>query len=397
VNGQTYYARISAVDLSGNEGGYAQASWSVDTVAPTAPTGVTDSTKNYFTLTTSPYNYWTASTDTVSGVKQYLIRAATGSGSITGLPTMTASTSYQGTGLSLSSATLYKIEVAAEDNAGNISAYAASDGWTAYNCPTNYAWVQKLSTTSTAISSLSGDFCIAKFEMKNNGSGGAVSQAASLPYVNISQADSKTKCTNIGTGYKLASNAHWQATAYMIERNQSNWSSNFWGSGMINRGHSDNAPNSIQAVSDTNNPYSDTGNTSGQVPGGGWEQKRTHTLFGSDEVIWDFAGNAWEWADTIENTSYGVYSFSKDLTGAARIQYGPLDGTDATYVWPYHSPTDNYGLGAGYLQNIPVGGAAVLRSGHFASNGLTGIYTAWTDKANTVTGGNIGFRCVYDP
>src|SRR5450759_3468925 len=76
----------------------------------------------------------------------------------------------------------------------------------------------------------------------------------------------------------------------------SNWSSGVVGTGFIYSGHNDNAPaNALAADSNDANGYSGTGQSSPS------NQKRTLTL-SNGEVIWDLAGNVWEWTSGTSTT-----------------------------------------------------------------------------------------------
>lgn len=68
------------------------------------------------------------------------------------------------------------------------------------------------------------------------------------------------------------------------------------GVGIMARGHSDNNPTNSLASSTDDDPYYGTGNSSAQAGNSGWEQRRTHIL-SNNEVIWDMAGNYWEYVD----------------------------------------------------------------------------------------------------
>ena len=60
-------------------------------------------------------------------------------------------------------------------------------------CPTAFVAVPSLQGYTT------NSFCVMKYEVKNDGSGNAISQVASTPWVSINRNDSITKCTNINS------------------------------------------------------------------------------------------------------------------------------------------------------------------------------------------------------
>src|SRR5690606_29006040 len=143
------------------------------------------------------------------------------------------------------------------------TAGATASGVPGITCPTNYLAVGPNTDVGVADA-----FCVAKYEMKNDGSDNAVSQSAGTPWVSITRDDDGgtpgaiTRCQSIGTEYDLISNAQWQAIARDIELAQSggvflNWSNGSTaGANALNRGHSDNSPNNALAASTDDDPCS---------------------------------------------------------------------------------------------------------------------------------------------
>ncbi len=168
-----------------------------------------------------------------------------------------------------------------------------------------------------------GGFCVSKYEMKMDANGDGlgdlvadypdcntgslsyntwsyencdysdslVSTPEGSPIARISQTEAIAACQAIG-GH-LITNNEWMTIARNIEQVPSNWSTGTVGQGFIYSGHNDNSPaGALEASIDTNG-YAGTGQTSGN-------QRRTLTLT-NGEVIWDLAGNVWQWtSDTIE-------------------------------------------------------------------------------------------------
>jgi uncharacterized membrane protein len=125
-----------------------------------------------------------------------------------------------------------------------------------------------------------------------SGSRKLVSTATGCPVANISQTTSLTAASsytaNCDTGCHLITGAEWMTIAQNVLGVASNWSGGSVGSGYIYSGHNDNAP-AKALVADANdaNGYSGETNTGGN-------QRRTLTLT-NGEVIWDMAGNVYEW------------------------------------------------------------------------------------------------------
>ena len=96
---------------------------------------------------------------------------------------------------------------------------------------------------------------------------------------------------NACSGCHLMSEAEWMTIAQNVLSVSSNWSGGAVGAGYIYRGHTDNAPaNSLAASNSDTDGFFNTGNSLASNA----EEKRTLALT-NGEVIWDFAGNVWEW------------------------------------------------------------------------------------------------------
>ena len=247
-------------------------------------------------------------------------------------------------------------------------------------CPSGYVQVPAMAPYTTQ------DFCVAKYEMKNVG-GVATSQAAGTPWVNIDRNNARTQCSNLGTGYSLITNAQWQTIARNITEVAANWSGKAVGSGALNRGHSDNSPASaLQASADDTEACFGTDQTCSNTV---WhDQRRTHVL-SNGEVIWDFAGNVWEWVYDDYNT-LGVspaissgWNECNTLSETNRALFCPSNGT-----W-----TSAQGIG-----QIRGGSAgAVLRGGRWDGGTYAGVFLAHLDHGPTYSSTSVGFRCVFVP
>ena len=257
------------------------------------------------------------------------------------------------------------------------------------SCPTNYILVPGSSTYNQ------DSFCVMKYEAKNDGSGNAVSTAAGTPWVSISQTDAKAKAQAIGTGYHLITEAEWMTIAANVLSVGSNWSTGTVGNGYIYRGHGDNSPANALAASTTDSDgYSGTGNSSSS----GAEQRRTLTLT-NGQVIWDLAGNVWEWTgQTITGNQPGLIPTDtgswKEWTNSSLAMNGlsqlsrPESISAAAAGW-------NGGNGIGKIWSNPgeTGARAFLRGGKYNYNGNNGVTALNTNDAHpSLAAGDIGFR-----
>jgi hypothetical protein len=264
-------------------------------------------------------------------------------------------------------------------------------------CPTNYVKVAANATLGTS------EFCVAKYEIKNSGGNIAVSEAQGLPWVDIPRDTSNgvtgaiARCQELSTAsakYDLISNAQWQALAREIETAQSspgvylNWSNNSTsGTNYMNRGHSDNSPGNALAASTDNAPCSGTGNTNCATSShADFNQKRTHTLK-SGEIIWDVAGNVYEWVKDNNNASQGSDSYvsTNSWSSEVRLKFGP-EGNYST-----KNSGEYGGLGYGRLNSSA---GTVVRGGDWNNDAWTGVFAAGLHVGPTFIWYEVGFRCV---
>jgi hypothetical protein len=279
----------------------------------------------------------------------------------------------------------YFVRVTAFDKVGNIANPTTIDSGLV--CPSEYIYVP--ANTNLGVSS----FCVMKFEAKNVSSI-ATSQAASVPWMNITQPLANTACTNLGTSYFLISNPEWQTIARNIENVSSNWSGATVGTGAVTIGHSDGTPSYAMAVSNVTNSYDGTGNTSLQNDGLGREQKRTLSL-SSGQTIWDFSGNAAEWVNWTMTTSLQIAPTTciQGSTELSSVSCGGLSGDD--YLPSNASFISTQGMGKFYA-GAGSGGSA-FRGGDWANSTNDGIFALDIFSNSVYSTSSVGFRCVYRP
>lgn len=236
------------------------------------------------------------------------------------------------------------------------------------------------------------DFCIGKYEAKNVG-GRAVSRAEGAPWVNISQIDATAAASQSCTGCRLITQGEWLTVMHNTLGVSSNWSGNSVGSGYIYRGHSDNSPGrALAASADDSDGYFDTGNANGN-------QRRTLTL-NNGEVVWDLAGNVWEWtAETVSGGQPGLPGYAWREWNTNGMNVGSLNpnpfpsfGTPAASSW-----NSGQGIGRLYSNSTETGLRGILR-GSFWNGGINaGVATLNFNDAPTTFNNAVGFRLVFNP
>lgn len=239
-------------------------------------------------------------------------------------------------------------------------------------------------------------FYVMKYEAKNV-SGVATSQTSSNPWVEISQLDAITACSNLGSGYHLINNAEWTALARNIEAQSSNWSGGIIGSGTLSRGYSgsvseggDLFTNTILAPStgigyEYNTGADSVGSTGNHL------YKRTHTLSNS-QIIWDLAGNSWEWNNNTCQQGSGSGFWYYD--GTIWDEWNDINLSD--YEKNTAGPVGNYTSinGVGQYYGCRINGNALRRGGGIVSTGsIDGVFSFNMYHLPTMTFMDIGFRC----
>lgn len=282
------------------------------------------------------------------------------------------------------------------------------------NCPSGYIHIPRNTVVGT-----NKDFCVAKYEMRNVG-GVATSTPTGNPWTGsgvggVTFARAKVYCNDLNTingvtnKYALITNPEWMTIARNAELVDENWSPvggvQTAGVGVMARGHSDNNPTNALASSTDDDPYFGTGNTAAQAGNSGWEQRRTHFL-SNGEVIWDMAGNYWEYVDW-EVAASDKATPSSGSTGNAVVDFNTLTLKISTshvmkrVTWEqnFTSLNSTNGIGNYNPYTEPNTSNGLTRRGNRWNGGQSaGIFTLsfWPSSAYNGDGYH-SFRCVYRP
>ena len=249
------------------------------------------------------------------------------------------------------------------------------------------------------------DFCVMKYEAKCSNADGQsclltdtpTSTTGGTPWVSISQTDAEAECASIGA--QLISNEQWMTIATNIANQGNNWNGGTVGTGALYAGHNDNSPsNALEASSnDSNGCFGTVDGSTTTCTGATGQQRRTHSL-SNGEVIWDMAGNVWEWTSYYDPNnkptpaSSGFTEYYHSGTRATGTTEHPLtefisqEGIDGN--WSRNE-------GTGYLYPGSEGsGGALRRGGAWLNNTGTGVFAASLYDGSSYSITDFGFRCV---
>jgi formylglycine-generating enzyme required for sulfatase activity len=232
-----------------------------------------------------------------------------------------------------------------------------------------------------------------KYEARNVGSV-ATSTPSSIAWTSISQIAAISACSSLGSGYHLITNTEWTALARNIEGTASNWSGGAVGSGVMSRGYSawtssgDSFTNTqVAPTTGTGYEYNTAANTSG--PSGDFKLKRTHNL-SNGQIIWDLAGNVWEWNSDTCTQGSGTGNW---YNSSSWIEWSDSNLSDYELGIAGPNPLYTSTQNIGRYYNCTTGNG--FRRGGSWSFGIgSGIFALGLDVSpSDSTGLSLGFRC----
>ena len=158
---------------------------------------------------------------------------------------------------------------------------------------------------------------------------------------------------------------------------------------VIYSGHSDNAPaNSLVADDSDANGYAGTGQANPS------NQRRTLTL-SNGEVIWDMAGNVWEWTSgqtTGGQPGASVYAWREWNTGlgAGSLTVNPFPSS--TGISNANTWSSTQGVGRINSNTDEIAMRGFIRSGGFNQVLSSGVLTLWLRDVPAYYEPLVGFR-----
>jgi len=222
------------------------------------------------------------------------------------------------------------------------------------------------------ISLLVNDFCMMKYEAKNNGSNFAVSNWSGTPWVDINQTYAADRCSALGAGYHLISDREMNAVSSNAANTASNWfnatAGNSTGSPCLFGGHAEcdstqcNA--AFNASSDdaagwwngiTNASVSSTATCPFAADEArGFETRRTMYL-SNGQVVWDLSGNVNEWTSgtLFENKTASGGNLYDDSDGITGGQMPFLTGATTAGWYELTAITNFNSLNYSYSREAP--------------------------------------------
>jgi hypothetical protein len=285
------------------------------------------------------------------------------------------------------------------------------------------------------------DFYVARYEMKIVGRDDgnveydeayvAQSRPSGIPWQWVNQVQAKAECEALGAGFALLTNEEWMTIARSIEANPLNWSDNqTHPSGetdaQLNHGHTcrvgtlgvqcrmDQFPHSGEglaaSIDDSEGCYGYfpvSGETEAPaLDANGWNAYRRTFYLADGQVIWDFAGNVWEWVDwyvpLAEDRAFPDGEITDDF-----VEINQCEATDAMPDESYKSLNADMDeiinanrLGRSHPTSVDDDAGTAMRGGNFmhgaCNNGIYALGMGYPPDTDHLIC-RVGFRCAWHP
>jgi hypothetical protein len=194
--------------------------------------------------------------------------------------------------------------------------------------------------------------------------------------------------------------SEWTQIARNIEGVGINWSGGIVGSGYLSRGYSSGesyAPGIDTFTNTSPAPYTGIGyeynvGVDSVGPSGEYKFKRVHTL-SNGQVIWDLAGNVWEFnSDNCQPGNGAGYWYNSQ--SSEWIEWNNLNLSD--YEKSAAGPNGNYtsAENMGRYWDCRISGGVPIRGGHWYLGTNSGIYALPLVNGPSLANANVGFRCI---
>jgi hypothetical protein len=198
--------------------------------------------------------------------------------------------------------------------------------------------------------------------------------------------DAVEYCQSIGA--HLITNNEWQTISWNIQNIASNWSGGYVGDGYVGRGNSNNAAHASIALAGDDDVVYDTGYAD-------FIHRRAHEL-SNRQVIWDTAGNVWEWTNDV------IVGTSEPYGGGAGWQWREFNAITnwGAMTQQFFGPIDSgWNVAHGVGRILSWDGTAnassytFLRGGAWNSGPYAGVESLDLSIGLTSMNGSFGFRC----
>jgi hypothetical protein len=252
---------------------------------------------------------------------------------------------------------------------------------------------------------LPGCSCQGNFQVVSTASGAPITY---IPEDDGTNQNAITYCKN--ASWHLVTNNEWMTVARNVETVSANWC-NKDGTGcgyspgapgkILVNGHNDSSPNYALPESTDDKPCFGTTTDGTNVCGDKSSQKRTLTLT-NGEVIWDLAGNVWQWIDA-EIARKDEPRTIVPGEGNLRWTWGEFQTVPYSNDYSSSNPAWNSTQGIGKIYHYNSIGDkdttlyTYIRAGNWRHGYDSGVFTIHMSPVASKTGiDDVGFRCAVD-